>query len=82
MTIQQNEQIMGGCIIDENTRCLSQFLDDSSNQFHMEVGAHFREDCNWETWPSFPISPSKWMIQGKLFQLIIVNQHPLVHHEG
>jgi hypothetical protein len=49
---------------------------------YMEVGAHFLEDCNWETWPSFPISPSKWMIQGKLFQLVVVNQHPLVHHEG
>jgi hypothetical protein len=27
MKIQQNEQIMGGCIMDENTRCLSQFLE-------------------------------------------------------
>ncbi len=27
MKIQQNEQIMGGCIMDENTRCFSQFLE-------------------------------------------------------
>jgi hypothetical protein len=27
MKIQQNEQIMGGCIMDENTRYLSQFLE-------------------------------------------------------
>jgi hypothetical protein len=50
--------IQRNCMIRWKYVKMKAFKTVAHGQKYREVGAHFLEDHNWETWPNFPYSPS------------------------